>query len=125
MGVDLRLADDQLRAVADPLLALEDGDEVGLLHRGAERDVADAVVVVRLRIGLPDLDARLHQLAHRRLEVVVADDAARDPGGARAGRRLVEDDDVAAGSDAPPLELAREVIRGREPVHPGTDHDVG
>ena len=34
VSVDLGLAEDQLRAVADPLVPLVDGDEVLLLHRG-------------------------------------------------------------------------------------------
>src|SRR5206468_10560406 len=62
-------------------------------------------------------------LAHRRLEVVVADDAARDPGGTRAGRGLVEHDDVRARAEAPRPELLGEVVRGREPVDPGSDDD--
>ena len=98
--VDLGLAEDQLRAVADAFLPLVGRREVGLLHRRPQGDVADRVVRVRLRIGLPDLDTRLHQLAHRGLEVVVADDAARDPGRTGAGVRLVEDDDVGTGTDA-------------------------
>jgi hypothetical protein len=80
MRSDRRLARDQLGVVADPLVALVHLDQVRLLRRRAERDVARAVVVERLRIGLPDLDARRHQLAHRGLEVVVAHDAAGDPG---------------------------------------------
>jgi hypothetical protein len=96
--VHVGLARDQLGAVADPLLALERRREVGLLHLGAECEVADGVVVVRRGIRLPHLDARLHELAHRGLEVVVANNAARDSRGARAGLRLVEDDHVGAGT---------------------------
>ena len=96
--VDLRLAEVEIGAVADPLMALVDGGEVALLHLRPERDVADAVVVVRLGVGLPDLDARLHQLAHRGLEVVVADDAAGDPRRARARGGLLEHDHVRAGA---------------------------
>ena len=51
--VDLGLARDQLRAVADPLLALVGRGEVGLLHGCTERDVADRVVVVRGRDPTP------------------------------------------------------------------------
>ena len=123
--VDLGLARDQLGAVADPLLALETCGEVRLLHRGTERDVADGVVVVCGRIRLPDLDARLHQLAHRGLEVVVADDAAGDSRGPRARLRLVEHDDVCAGPGTAGAKLLREVVGGRETVDAGADDDVG
>ena len=125
MRVDLGLAGDELGAVADPLLALEGRGEVRLLHLRAQRDVADRVVVVRGGIRLPDLDARLHELAHRRLEVVVADDAAGDARGAGARLRLVEDDDVGARAGAAGAKLLGEVVGGREPVDAGADDDVG
>ena len=121
--VDLGLAEVEVGAVADPLMALVDGREVALLHLRPERDVADAVVVVRLGVGLPDLDARLHQLAHRGLEVVVADDAAGDAGRARARGRLLEHDDVRARAAAALPELDGEVVGGREAVHAGADDD--
>src|SRR6266571_4850940 len=41
VGVDLRRTDDQLRAVADLLLPLVRCDQVWLLDRGAESQVAD------------------------------------------------------------------------------------
>ena len=122
--VDFILADDQLRAVPDPFLASERLPEVCLLHRRPERDVADRVVCVGRRVGLPHLDAGLHQLAHRRLEVVVADDAAGDPGRARTGMRLVQHEDVRASAVPASAELLREVVRGREPVDSGPDDDV-
>ncbi len=115
---------DQLRPVPDPLLPLIGCGQVFLLDARAERDVADGVVGVRDRIGLPHLHARLHELAHRRLEVVVADDAAGDPARTRARRRLVEDDDVRARAGSARSKLLREVVRGRESVDPGADHDV-
>ena len=121
--VDLGLAEVEVGAVADPLVALEDRGEVALLHLRAERDVADAVVVVGRRVGLPHLDARLHQLAHRRLEVVVADDAAGDAGGACARGRLLDHGDVGAGAEAALPELDGEVVGGREAVHAGADDD--
>ena len=96
MLVDFGLAQDQLRAVADPLLPLVRRRQVGLLHRGAESDVPDRVVRVRFGVGLPDLDTGLHQLAHRGLEVVVANDATGDSRSAGAGVGLVEDEDVGA-----------------------------
>ena len=92
------LAGHERRVVADLLLALVDGREVGLLRLRADRHVADGVVGVGRRIGLPDLDAGLHELLHGRLEVVVAHDAAGDAGRAGAGMRLLEDHDVGAGA---------------------------
>ena len=102
VAFDVVLAGDQLGAVADPLVALMDGGEVGFLGLRAERDVADAVVVVRGGVRLPDLHAGLHQLAHRRLEVVVADDPAGDPRCPRAGNLLLDHGDVRARAEAPP-----------------------
>ena len=122
--VDLGLADDQLGAVPDPLLALERGGEIRLLDGRAERDVADGVVGVRLGIRLPHLDAGLHQLAHRGLEVVVADDAACDSGRAGTGVRLVEDEHVPARAEPPRGQLLREVVGGRQAVDPGSYDDV-
>ena len=116
VGGHVGLPQDQLGLVADPLLALVDGGEVVLLGAVAERDVAGAVVVERLGVGLPDLDAGGHQLGHRRLEVVVAHHAAGDPG--RAGRHagLVHHQHL--------LAALGEVPGRREAVHAGPDHEV-
>ena len=118
-------AHDELGVVGDALLALVRRREIRLLAGRAERDVADRVVGVGLRIGLPHLDARLHELAHRRLEVVVANDPARDPGRAGAGCGLVQDENVPARTGAALSELEREVIRGGKTVNSGTHDDVG
>ena len=122
--VDLGRACDELGAVADPLLALERLGEIRLLDLRAQCDVADRVVVVRRGIRLPDLDAGLHELAHRRLEVVVADDAAGDARGACSWLRLVEDDDVGARARTACPQLLGEVVGGRQPVDAGADDDV-
>ena len=114
---DVLLSEEQLGGIADPLLALVHRDQVLLLGRGPERDVAAAVVVERLRVGLPHLDARRHQLLHGGLEVVVADHAAGDA--RRAGRDvgLVDDEDVRA--------VLRGVPGGREAVDACADHEEG
>ena len=114
---DLGLAGDQLGRVAEPLLTLGDRGQVGHLRGGAERDVARAVVVQRLGVGLPDLHAGRHQLGHGRLEVVVAYDTAGDAG--RTGRhpRLVDHQHV--------LAALGEVPRRREAVDAGADDEVG
>jgi hypothetical protein len=114
---DLGLAQDQLRLVADPLLALGDRGEVRLLVAVAEGDVTGAVVVERLRVRLPDLDACFHQLGHGGLEVVVADDAAGDAGSTRGDRRLVDHQHL--------LAALGEVPGGGEAVNAGPDHEVG
>ena len=75
------------------------------------------MVVERLGVGLPDLHAGGHQLAHRRLEVVVAHDAAGDPG--RPGGDPVFVDHEHA------LALLREVPGRREAVDAGADHQHG
>ena len=126
VGVHLGLAGDERRAVADRLLPLEGGREVGLLDGRPERHVADRVVGVGRGVGLPDLDARLHELAHRRLEVVVAHDAAGDARGPGARLRLLQDDHVRARAGAARAKLLREVVGGGEAVDPGSDdHEAG
>ena len=118
------LALDQLRRVADRLLLLVDLCDVGAHHLRRDLQVADRVVVERLGIRLPDADGVRHQLAHRGLEVVVADHAARDPGRPGSHTRLVEDHDVSAVSLAPGLELLRQVPCRGEAVDARADHDV-
>ena len=68
--------------IADGLLLLVDGGNALAHDLGADLHVADRVIVIGLGIALPDGDRMRHQLAHRRLEVVVADDAAGDARGA-------------------------------------------
>ncbi|CAB5032386.1 unannotated protein [freshwater metagenome] len=94
MGHHLCLAGVQLGVVADPLLALKDLFKVAALRLRPKRDVAGAVVVERLGVCLPHLDAGCHQLGHRRLVVVVANDAAGDAGCARPDAALVDDENL-------------------------------
>ena len=111
----LVLAHDQLRWVADALLALVDLHEVRLLARWPEGDVTRAVVVERLGIGLPDLHTGGHQLAHRGLEVVVADHAAGDAGRAGGHAGLVHHEHL--------LALGGQVPCGGQSVHARADHE--
>ena len=118
------LAGHERRVVADLLLALVDGSEIGLLHLRPDRHVADRVVRVGGRIRLPDLDAGLHELLHGGLEVVVAHDAAGDAGRAGARVRLLEDHDVGTRALAARCQLLAEVVRRREAVQAGADDQV-
>ena len=80
----------ELRVVADPLLAFEYLFKVAALRLRAERDVAGAVVVERLGVGLPHFNAGGHQLGHCGLVVVVSNYAAGNAGGAGANAALVD-----------------------------------
>src|SRR4029453_13783979 len=119
------LARDEGRAVPDPFLTLERLRQVGRLSLWPKGDVADRVVGICLRIRLPDLDTGLHELAHRRLEVVVADDAARDSRSSGARLRLLQDDDVLPGPEAALRKLLRQVVGRRQAVDAAADDDVG
>ncbi len=115
VGVHRRLADDQLRGVAEALVPLEDLLQVGLLVLRTERDVPARVVTQGLGVLLPDLHAGGHQLAHRGLEVVVAHDAAGDAGRPRGHPGLVDHEHVGA--------ALRQVPGGGEAVHPRSDDE--
>src|SRR5262249_60479653 len=78
----------------------------------------------RVGVGLPHGHRVRHQLAHRRLEVVVADDPAGDPRGASADAALVEDEDVLAAAMAAGPQFPGQMPRGGEPVNPRADDDV-
>src|SRR5215471_8054102 len=107
---------DEHRGIADRLLLRVDLRDV-LVHRlRGDLQVADRVVGERTGVRLPDTDRVRHELAHRRLEVVVADHAAGDAGRAGAHAALVEDEDVLASAEATAPQLAREMPGGGEPV---------
>src|SRR5262245_38538660 len=65
-----------------------------------------------------------HQLAHRGLEVVVADGPARDAGRARAGRALAEDQDVLAAAQPARSQLTAEMPGRGESVDACADDHV-
>jgi len=83
-------------APSDGLLLLVDRGNVLAHALGADLHVAHRVVAIGLGIALPHLDGMGHQLAHGRLEVVVADDATGDAGRAGADRALVDNENVLA-----------------------------
>ena len=118
---------DEDRFVADRLLLLVDRADLRVHHLGADLHVADRVIAVRLGIALPDRDRVRHQLAHRRLVVVVADDATRDARRTGADACLVEHDDpraVHADGRPPRLQSLREVHRRGQAMDTRADDDV-
>ena len=64
-----------------------------------------------------------HQLAHGRLEVVVAHHAAGDAAGAGRDRGLVDHQDVLAAALALGFQLGGQVPGGRQAVNAGADDD--
>ncbi len=118
------LAEDHVRAVADLRLLLLDCDAVLGLHLRHRRDVADRVVAEAGGIRLEQLDRDADHLGHRRREVEVADDAARDTRGAGGEVLLLEDDDVAARALTRFLERLRDVVGARKTMDSAAEDDV-
>src|SRR3546814_17499946 len=69
------------------------------------------------------LSRSVHGLAHGRLEVVVAHDAAGDAAGPGGDAALVDDEDVLAAALAARRQRLGQVQRGREAVDAGADDD--
>src|SRR5204862_4593687 len=88
------LAFDEPRLVADRLLLLVDRAYLNTHDLGADLHVPDRVIAVRRRIAFPHRHRMRHQLAHRGLVIIVADDAARNAGRPGADTGLVDDDDA-------------------------------
>src|SRR5215470_20374767 len=65
-----------------------------------------------------------HQLAHRGLEVVVADGPARDAGRAGAGPALVEDHDILTPAEPAGPQFPGQVPGRGQPVDARADDDV-
>ena len=120
----VRRALDEGRLVADRLLLLVDRGDALVHHLRADLHVADRMVGIGLRVALPHADGMRHQLAHRGLEVVVADDAAGDAGGAGADPPL-SSTTMSASRAAPLGTLAPgEVVGRRQAVDARADDDV-
>jgi hypothetical protein len=115
---------DENRLVADLLLLLGDAGDVLAHALGAYLYIADGMVVVLLRVALPHRHAVGHELAHGRLEIVVAHDAAGDSRCPRADRSLVHHQHVLTAAAAAALELPSEVVSGAETVDSGADDQV-
>ena len=99
-------AEHDIRAVADLCLVALDRNAILRLYLGNGGDVADAVEAEALWIRFEQLDRDANHFRHRRREVEVAHDAARDAGCARADMALLEDDDVLPRPFATCLEFA-------------------
>ena len=91
---------------------------------GADLHVADRVIAVGLGVALPLIDRVSHELAHGRLEVVVADDAAGDARGTGGDRGLIHNKDVLAGASAGLFQHLGEVEGGAQPVNSGADDGI-
>src|SRR4051794_2649585 len=81
------------------------------------------MVGIALRVALPDADRMGHQLPHRRLEIVVADDAAGDARRPRTDLAFVENDDVAILRPSLRGHLGGQMVGGRQAMNPGSDDD--
>ena len=115
---------DEHRLVADRLLLLVDRGDVVAHAFGADLHVAHGMIGVGLGVALPHLDGVGHQLAHGRLEIIVADDAAGDARGACRDRRLVDHEDVGARAPAGRFQHLREMEGRAEAVNAGPDDGV-
>jgi hypothetical protein len=114
----------QIRWIADARLARVQLLVVRALIRFAGRDITDLLKAERHGIVRPNVDRMPKDGVDRLGHVEIAHAAARDTGRARAGPRLVEHDDVGAGTAAAGLELHREMPRSGEAVDAGAHDDV-
>ncbi len=112
---------DEFGLIADRALLLVDRGDVLAHAFGTELEVTDRMIAEGFGVALPHLDGVRHELAHGRLEIIVADDATGDARGAGADHALVHDDNVFAGPSSALLEKLGEMVGGGEPVNPGTD----
>ncbi len=131
----LEVGPDRLQEVVRLLAGVEVGRVAALVLRGgeplvvlglvllADRDVADLLEAEVDRVALPHLDAGPQDGVERAGHVEVAHAAAGQPGGPGTRALLVDDDHLVTRPEAPPLQSHRQVVGGRQPVHPGADHD--
>ena len=85
---------------------------------------ADGMVGERVGIALPHGHRMRHQLAHRGLEVVIADGAAGDAGRPRAGSALVEHEDVLAPAEPAGPQFPGQMPGRGQAVDARADDDV-
>jgi hypothetical protein len=86
--------------------------------------IAIATMPVPAGVALPHRHRMCHQLAHRRLEVIVADGPARYAGRTRANSALVEHEDVPTPAEPAGPQLPGQVPSRGQPVDARADDDV-
>ena len=118
------LALDEDRLVADLLLLRVDAGDVLVHHLRTDLHVADGVVAEGLRVALPHRYAVRHQAAHRRLEVIVAHDAAGDARGAGGDAGFVDHQHVLAAALAGLAQVLGQMPGRTEAMNAGADDQV-
>ena len=121
VALGLRRALDEDRVVADGLLLAVDRGDVFVHHLRGDLHVADGVIAEGLGIALPDRHRVCHELAHGRLEVVIAHHPAGDAAGPGGDAALVDHQDIPAAALPPRFQRLCQVPGGRETVDAGTD----
>ena len=110
--------------IADCLLLGGDLHYVLAHGFGADLHITGIVEVIGLRVALPKINAFRHQLAHGRLEVIIADHAAGDarrPGGNAA---LIDHQNIFAATPAARFQRRRQMIGGAQAVNAGANNEV-
>src|SRR5207249_3980461 len=115
---------DEVGRISDLFLAFGDAGDVVVHHLRADLHVPDRMVAEGFRVAFPHLDRVRHQLAHRGLEVIVADYTTGDARGPRADPGLVDDQDVGTVAPSAALQLQREVVRRAQSVDTRPDDQV-
>src|SRR4029079_9555042 len=124
VALTVGLSLDQHGGVANGLLLGVDLRHVfGHRLRGNLQE-ADRMVGERVGVALPYGHRMRHQLAHRGLEVVVADGAAGDAGRTRAGSALIEHEDVLAPAQSAGSEFPGQMPGRGQAVNARADNDV-
>ncbi len=118
------IAFDEGRFVSDGLLLLVNGTDVVSHAFGADLHISDLVITERFRVAVPDIDGMGHQFAHRRLKVIVSDNAAGYAAGAGRDSRLIQDHDVLATSFTGSLQALGQTPGRAQTMNSRSDNDV-
>ena len=98
---------------------------IGLLVALTDRHIAHLLEAEIDRIRLPHIDRMAQDIVDGRGHIEVAHAAASNAGGAGAGARLVDKDDIRALAFAGALELHGEMPGCRHAMHTHADDDIG